>query len=585
MTLKTSFLHAVFISLLFEPLGAFAQTAANSTSTNAPPILTEPAANSSADLSSYLRTPDAPKTPRINGPHIYGQRPGRPFLYHLPATGQRPMTFAATNLPEGLSLNKSTGNITGTAPKAGTYQVAFTAENALGHDSKTITLVIGTTLCLTPPLGWNSWNCFAGQIDETKIRGAVDAMVKTGLVDHGWTYINMDDRWEGGRGADGRIQSSKSFPDMKAMTDYIHGLGLKVGLYSSPGAFTCAGAPGSLGHEDQDAQTYADWGMDYLKYDWCSYQENEITARAERFAVALPGSAAEILRLAAQQRDLQAKYAGHPPYTQQPSTPEERDQISRQDHEISGKLEALYHQVPGELQSEINTATDKYPYQVMRASLDKVNRDIVFSFCQYGIGGVYAWGEEVGGNTWRTTGDIGASWESVQDHGFGQNGLEKWASPGHWNDPDMLEIGNGALTPDENYTHMTLWCMLASPLLIGCDMTKINPFIISLFSNDEVIAVNQDSFGRQGHRLKQNGQTEVWIKPLDDGSLAVAFFNRGLAAAEVAVTWNELKIEGRQPVRDLWRQKDVGSADTQYSVNVASHSAELFKIGPGRAKP
>jgi alpha-galactosidase len=489
------------------------------------------------------------------------------------------MVFSVEGLPEGLVLDKATGNITGTSPKEGRYKLAFTAKNAQGEDNRTITLVIDRTICLTPPMGWNSWNCFGPNIDESKIRSAADAMVKSGLIDHGWTYVNMDDRWEGERSADGRIQSSKDFPDMKAMADYIHGLGLKVGLYSSPGAFTCAGAVASFQHEDQDAQSYADWGMDYLKYDWCSYQENIITERAAKFAIALPASADEILQLGAQQRDLDAKYAGHPPYLQPPSQ-EEREQISKQDHETSAKLEDLYHQLPGEAQGEINTGSDKEPYQKMRASLDKVNRDIVFSFCQYGIGGVSSWGAEVGGNTWRTTGDIGPNWESVAEHGFNQNGLEKWASPGHWNDPDMLEVGNGNLTPDENYTHMTLWCMLDAPLLIGCDMTKMTPFTVSLFSNDEVLAVNQDSLGKQGYRLKQNGSTEVWMKPLDDGSLAVAFFNRGPTAVDVAVAWSELKLSGRQSVRDLWRQKDMGNFDDHYSVHVASHGAELFKIKP-----
>jgi len=212
-----------------------------------------------------------------------------------------------------------------------------------------------------------------------------------------------------------------------------------------------------------------------------------------------------------------------------------------------------------------------------------VDRDIVFSFCQYGMGKVWEWGAATGGNLWRTTGDISANWPSVESHGFNQNGLEPYAGPGHWNDPDMLEVGNGKLTPDENYTHMTLWCMLSAPLLIGCDMPKMSPFIVSLFSNDEVIAVNQDPLGRQGWRATQDGQKEVWIKPLADGSTAVAFFNRGDTAADVSVQWSELYLAPTQWVRDLWRQKGLGMQQTGYSVNVAAHGAELFKLTPQKA--
>jgi alpha-galactosidase len=199
------------------------------------------------------------------------------------------------------------------------------------------------------------------------------------------------------------------------------------------------------------------------------------------------------------------------------------------------------------------------------------------------MGKVWEWGTATGGNLWRTTGDIQDNWPSVEWHGFNQNGLEPWAGPGHWNDPDMLEIGNGKLTPDENYTHMTLWCMLSAPLLIGCDMPKMSPFIVSLFSNDEVIAVNQDALGRQGWRAARDGQKEVWIKPLADGSEAVAFFNRGNTPADVSVHWSQLQLTGPQSVRDLWRQKDVGVQKTGYTVNVAPHGAELFKVQAQKA--
>jgi alpha-galactosidase len=529
------------------------------------------------DTSSFIRTPPAPKTPRINGPHIYGERPGHPFLYHLPVTGDRPINYSAEGLPDGLVLDPASGNITGAEQQAGTYKVTFTAKNALGQDSKAITLVIGPTICLTPPMGWNSWNCFGAHIDEAKIRGAADAMVQTGLIDHGWTYINMDDQWEGERDANGKIQGSKNFPDLKAIADYIHGLGLKVGLYSSPGRLTCGHGVASYQHEDQDAQSYADWGMDYLKYDLCSYGQIYVIRRAEKYAEALPASAAEIRQIAEEQSDLEGQYWNLVGPTQRA----QRSQVLQKLNADGQKLSDLYAKLPGPARAQIEREEYKAPYEVMRVSLDKVNRDIVYSFCQYGMGNVWEWGAETGGNTWRVTGDINASWKSVEAHGFKlKPGLEKWAGPGHWNDPDMLEVGNGTLTPDENYTHMTLWCMLAAPLLIGCDMPKMSPFTISLFSNDEVIAVDQDSLGKQGYRIKQVGATEVWEKPLDDGSLAVAFFNRGESPADVAVAWSDLGLQGRRPVRDLWQQKDLGDFDSKYSINVAPHGAELFKMGP-----
>jgi alpha-galactosidase len=543
-------------------------------------------AQAPADTSTFIRTPLAPHTPRINGPHIYGERPGRPFFYHLPVTGERPMTFTAKNLPKGLTLDSMMGNITGSVAAAGSYDVKFTAKNAKGATSRMITFTIGPLICLTPPLGWNSWNCFNVGIDETKIRGAAEAMVKTGLIDHGWTYVNMDDRWEGQRDAQGRITSSAGFPDMKGMVDYIHGLGLKVGLYSSPGPFTCAGAPGSYQHEDQDARTWAHWGIDYMKYDWCSYQENEILRRAEGFEKALPADAAAIKALAQQQYDntVAWRLAGD---LHGDAQHEARQKLEAANSALNTQIEKLYDQCPYPLHGEINTETDKAPYRIMRASLDKVDRDIVYSFCQYGMGDVQTWGAEIGGNTWRVTGDISPNWPSIQEHGFELNpNLAKWANPGHWNDPDMLEIGNGDLTPDENYTHMTQWCMLAAPLLIGCDMTKISPFIVSLFSNDEVLAVNQDPLGKQGTLLKRDktAKTEVWIKPLVDESIAVALYNRSDAPVDVSVAAAELPLYGPSSafVRDLWRQKDLGVIGTRLTLHIAPHGAELVKVSPVR---
>ena len=378
----------------------------------------------------------------------------------------------------------------------------------------------GDTICLTPPLGWNSWNCFAKDVDDAKIRAAADALVASGLADHGWTYINIDDCWQGTRGEDGRIRPNAKFPDMRALCAYVHGKGLKIGIYSSPGAWTCAGFVGSLGHEELDAQTYAEWGFDYVKHDFCSYK----------------------------------------------------------------------HEIPKDCLSprELLEARKK-PYRVFRQALERVPRDIVYSICQYGAGQVWTWGAEVGGNCWRTTGDIEDSWASMSGIGFAQNGLEAHARPGAWNDPDMLVVGwvgwgpklhPTRLTRDEQITHMTLWCMLAAPLLIGCDLTRLDPFTTALLSNDEVLAIDQDELGVQGRRLTHEGDMETWIKPLVNGDHALAIFNRHDVAQKTTAWWSDACVHGPQVVRDLWEQRDVGVFERGYEALVPAHGAVLIRIRP-----
>ena len=241
------------------------------------------AADTNAPAAPYILTPAAPATPRINGPGVFGVRPGSPFLYTIPATGDRPMTFSAKNLPRGLKLDAKTGRITGKLKKKGETVATLIAQNTLGTAEKKFRIEVGNQIALTPPMGWNSWNCFAGAVSEERVKSAADAMVKSGLINHGWTFINVDDYWQNHRDSKdptlrgpfrdqhGNIVPNSRFPDMKGMADYIHGLGLKAGLYSSPGPWTCGGCTGSWQHEQQDAQTYAKWGFDYLKYDWCSY--------------------------------------------------------------------------------------------------------------------------------------------------------------------------------------------------------------------------------------------------------------------------------------------------------------------------
>jgi alpha-galactosidase len=463
---------------------------------------------------AVVLTPKPSPQPRINGARVVGVRPGSPFLFTVAVTGEKPITISASNLPAGLQLDPESGIITGVLPEKGTHAVTLHAQNASGSAERVLKIICGDTIALTPPMGWNSWNCFGCDVTEANVRAAADAMVASGLINHGWTYINIDDCWEAGRDADGNVLSNQKFPDMKGLTEYVHSKGLKIGLYSSPGPQTCAGHTGSYQHEELDARRYGEWGFDYLKYDWCSY----------------------------------GGIAPHP------------------DHAALMK-----------------------PYQVMRAALDKVPRDILFSLCQYGMGNVWEWGAQVGGNCWRTTGDISDTWSSMSGIGFGQAGHEKYAGPGHWNDPDMLVVGYVGwsanvrpthLTPNEQYTHISLWCLLCSPLLIGCDMTKLDDFTLNLLTNDEVLDVSQDPLGHQAARIAKSGSLEIWAKDLEDGSKAVGLFNRGEDASTVTVRWSELDITGQQTVRDLWRQHDLGKFSDQFQTEVPRHGVVLIKVTP-----
>jgi alpha-galactosidase len=459
-----------------------------------------------------------PATPRINAPRITGGTPGRWFMFKIPATGEAPMTYAARNLPAGLTLDAKTGIITGAIARAGRTVVDVTVTNAKGRASSQLTIVGGDdALALTPPLGWNSWNVWGGSVDDAKVRAAADAMISSGLAAHGYQFINIDDGWEGQRdGATKVLQPNSKFPDMKALTDYVHSKGLKIGIYSSPGSRTCQGLPGSLGFEEIDAKTWAEWGFDVLKHDWCSYGNT------------LPG------------------------------------------------------QPLAELQK---------PYIVMRDALRKTNRDIVYSLCQYGMGNVWEWGADVGGNYWRTTGDLTDVWSNMSAVGFRQAGREKWSKPGHWTDPDMLVIGkvgwgpnihDTRLTPNEQITHISLWVLQAAPLLIGADMAQFDKFTTDLMTNHEVMDVSQDVLGKGAARIYQRERLELWARPLADGTIAAGLFNRGLQAASMTATWAELGLRGSQPVRDLWLQKDLGAKTNSFTTTVPAHGAVLIKIGRGR---
>ena len=500
-------------------------------------------------VAPYILTPAAPPQPRINGASVFGVRPGSPFLFTIPATGERPMTFSAQHLPKGLRLDPATGSITGHLDKPGEFQVTLRAKNGLGQAEKPFRIVCGDQIALTPPMGWNSWNCFAHAVTEERVKHAAEVMVKSGLINHGWTYINVDDFWQNHRDSKdptlqgpfrdtkGFVVPNARFPDMKGMADYIHGLGLKAGLYSSPGPWTCGGCTGSWRHEEQDAQTYARWGFDYLKYDWCSY-----------------GSIAD-------GKDPDAK--GIPSYSE------------------------------GRGKNDVEVA--RYPYEVMGKYLRAQRRDIVYSLCQYGMADVWNWGGSVSGNCWRTTGDIIDTWRSMSGIGFKQDKAAPWARPGNWNDPDMLIVGQVGwgnlqptrLTEDEQYTHISLWCLLSAPLLIGCDMEKLDDFTLNLLGNDEVIAVDQDALGRSATCVWTNSaNVRLYAKPLEDGGRAAGFFNLG--AKPVTLEFHDFAaagVSGRQQPRDLWRQQDlpiVNPASDTLSLTIPAHGVALYKFSAAK---
>jgi len=498
-------------------------------------------------VAPYILTPLPPASPRINGASVFGVRPGSPFLFTIPATGERPMTFSVHKLPKGLRLDAHTGRITGVLRAPGEFTVTLGARNSLGAAEKQFRIVCGSQFALTPPMGWNSWNCFAGAVSEARVKQAADAMVKSDLINHGWTYINVDDFWQNQRDAtdptlrgpfrnpDGSIVPNQRFPDMKGLADYIHGLGLKAGLYSSPGPWTCGGCAASWRHEQQDAQTYARWGFDYLKYDWCSY--GGIADGKDPAAKDLP--------------------------------------------------------TWGEGVGKNAVAVASHPYQVMGKFLRDQPRDIVFSLCQYGMSDVWNWGGSVNGNCWRTTGDIIDTWRSMSQIGFHQNQAAPFAKPGNWNDPDMLIVGQVGwgnlhptrLTVDEQYTHISLWCLLSAPLLIGCDMDKLDDFTLNLLSNDEVLALDQDALGHGATCVWSNAAVRVYAKPLADGGRGVGFFNLGPAPANL--DFKDLAavgLSGNQHVRDLWRQQDLPDVDAAgtLSLTIPAHGVVLYKFAPAK---
>jgi alpha-galactosidase len=472
-----------------------------------------------------FRTPSPPATPHLNGPKQYGVRPDHPFLYRIPCTGNRPIRFSAKGLPKSLKLDKRSGIISGTAPETpGQYLVTLRASNPLGKDSRPFKIVVGDTIGLTPQMGWNDWYSYTRQVTDGVVRSAAATMISSGMADYGYQYVDIDDCWARKPGSDdpelkgpardtrGNILPNARFPDMRALTRYIHSLGLKTGIYSSPGPLTCARYEGSYQHEDADAHQFANWGFDLLKYDWCSYG-----------------------------------------------------------HVVTGRTRADF----------------EAPYIKMGTILKGLDRDVILNMCQYGMGDVSQWGRQVGGNSWRTTGDLGnvrgTTLPGFYKVGFANAALSNYAGPGGWNDPDYILIGTvgdhlTTLTHEEQYSYMSMWSLMASPLIFSGDMNKLDAFTLNVLCNSEVIDIDQDSLGKQAVIVRKTGDEFVLEKPLDDGSVAVGFFNLTASPRSISADWKELGLKGSQTVRDVWRQHNLGSFDKSFSSQVPSHGVILVRL-------
>ena len=475
---------------------------------------------------AVILTPKPGPAPRINGATVVGCRPGHPFLLRIPTTGQRPMKFSAKGLPSTLKLDEATGIISGTAPERGAYELRLQAKNQAGNSFRTLKIVAGDTLALTPPMGWNHWYAHYDQITEKLMRQAADVMVSSGMADAGYAYVDIDDCWMNApsnhdprrvgplRDAQGNIVPNRYFPDMNALTEYIHSKGLKAGIYTSPGPLTCGGFCGSYQHEAQDAKQFCDWGFDFLKYDWCSY-----------------------------------------------------DGVVKGDH----SLPAL-----------------KKPYELMGDLLKQQPRDMVFNLCQYGTGNVWEWGEQVGGHCWRTAGDLGMELNDFFRVALNNAEHRLYSKPGSWNDPDYIQIGyigdgKGGLvpcplTPNEQYAFMSLWALMAAPLFYSGDMGQLDEFTLNVLCNPEVIEVDQDPLGQCARVIHRNGDSFIMVKDLDDGSKAVGLFNHGEMEAGVAAAWPELGLHGRKQIRDLWRQKELGRFEDEFSATIGRHGGMLVRI-------
>lgn len=490
----------------------------------------------------YLLTPKPGQKPRINSAKVFGATPGNPFLYTIATTGKRPMQFSVENLPDGLILDPKTGIITGKVIKRGVYHTILKAKNVLGEATKSLTIKIGDTIALTPPIGWNGWNALAGHLNKENVMASARGMVKSGLRDHGWSYINIDDSWQGMRGGPlNALQPNEKFSNIKEMVDEIHSLGLKAGIYSSPYVYSYGGYPsassdfekggenyqplkanrkssaliGKYRFEKNDALQMAEWGFDFLKYDW---------------------------------------------------------------------------------RIDVNSA------ERMSTALKQSGRDFVFSLSNNApFEKAKEWARV--SNMWRTGPDIRDNWNNLYMLSFT---LDKWApfsGPGHWNDPDMMIVGDMAtgaqlhptrLTPDEQYSHISMYSLLAAPMLIGCPLDQLDAFTLNLLSNDEVIEINQDPLGKQGRLIADENGVQIWLKPMEDGSYAVGLFNTDNfgKTPESYFRWGNEKpktfdldissigLQGKWRFRNVWKQKDEGVFSKKYTTSIRFHGVVLLRLYP-----
>ncbi len=489
----------------------------------------------------YILTPTDSKNPRINSPTVFGATPGNPFLFTIVATGETPIVYRMENLPKGLSLDANTGIITGKILQKGIFKTKMHAKNKYGESVKQLTIKIGDTISLTPPIGWNGWNSWAKEIDKEKVLASANAMVQMGLKNHGWTYINIDDAWQGFRtGKNKAMQANAKFPAFKEMIDEIHAKGLKLGVYSTPWISSYAGYTGASSNfengdypdsvkankrafryvgkyrfEKEDAIQMADWGVDYLKYDW---------------------------------------------------------------------------------RIELNSA------ERMSEALKKSGRDILYSLSN---SAPFALAKDWAriSNAWRTGPDIRDSWLSLYVSAFT---LDKWGpygGPGHWNDPDMMILGNvttGAklhatrLTPDEQYSHVSLFSLLAAPLLIGCPIEQLDAFTLNLLTNDEIIEIDQDPLGKSARLISSDNDVQVWLKPMEDGSYAVGLFNiNGFGKTPASYfRWGDekpvnytldfakLSLKGKFNIRDVWKQKSLGVFNESFKTDIRHHGVVMLRLFP-----